>query len=155
MANQLLLLEDVDNLGRSGDLVTVRPGFARNFLLPLKKAVIANTSTLRMRARLQEERAKRAVEDKAAAEVLAEQINGKVFDIVVKVDPEGNLYGSVAAVDIVRLLEKEGIAIEKKHVVLLHAIKAVGTQTIQLRLKEGVPASFELNVVSDQQNPNA
>lgn len=67
-----------------------------------------------------------------------------------KIDPEGNLYGSVAAYDIVKLLEKEDIKIEKKNVALAQAIKTLGTHTIQLKLKEGVTASFTLQVVSDE-----
>ena len=74
MGNQLLLLEDVDDLGRSGDVVSVKPGFARNFLLPQKKAVVADKNTLRMQARLKEEREKRAAVDKKDSEILAFQV---------------------------------------------------------------------------------
>lgn len=149
MGNQLLLLEDVDNLGRSGDVVSVKPGFARNFLVPQKKAVVADKFTLRMQARLKEERAKRAEKDKKDAEFLAERIGAKVYEITVKVDPEGHMYGSVAVMDIVRLFEEEGIPMEKRNVVLAHAIKTLGDHTITLRLQEGVPASFTLRVKSD------
>lgn len=64
MANQFLLLQDVDDLGRSGDVVSAKPGYARNFLLPKKLAVIADATTLRMRARLQEMRAKKLLKIK-------------------------------------------------------------------------------------------
>ena len=149
MGNQLLLIEDVDDLGRSGDLVSVKPGFARNFLLPQKKAVVADKYTLRLQARLKEERAQRAVVDKEESEALSAKINGMVLDIEVKVDPEGHMYGSVAALDIVRLFEEQGISLEKRHVVLPQPIKELGSRSVALRLKEGVPASFTLNVVSD------
>src|SRR5579872_4257004 len=109
MQYQLLLVEDVDDLGRSGEIVKVKPGYARNFLLPRKFAVIADKGTLRMQARLQEERAKRAEVDKKEAEELALTINGKEVSILVKVDPEGHMYGSVSAHDIAHLFEKEGI----------------------------------------------
>src|SRR5574338_163192 len=99
MGNQLLLIEDVDDLGRSGDVVSVKPGFARNFLLPQKKAVVADKFTLRMQARLKEERAKRAEIDKKEAVVLAERIAPMELSIVVKVDPDGHMYGSVTALD--------------------------------------------------------
>ncbi len=150
MANQLLLLTDVDNLGRSGDLVKVKPGYARNFLLPQKLAVVADKSTLRMRSRLQEERAKRAIEDRADSEVLATKINGKHMQIGVKIDPEGNMYGSVSAVDIVKLFDKESISLEKRNVVLAHPIKTLGAHTISLKLKEDVSASFTLEVLSEE-----
>jgi large subunit ribosomal protein L9 len=149
MANQLLLLEDVDDLGRSGDVVKVKPGYARNYLLPMKKAVIADQRTLRMQAKLQEERAKKAVVDKKDAEELAIRIQGMVLTTVVKVDPEGHMYGSVSALDIIHLFEKEGIALEKRSIILPQAIKEVGVYNLSLRLKEGVMTSFTLKVVSD------
>jgi large subunit ribosomal protein L9 len=149
MGNQLLLIEDVDDLGRSGDLVSVKPGYARNFLLPQKKAVVADKFTLRMQARLKEERAKRALIDKKDAEILAERIGVMELEITVKVDPEGHMYGSVSAIDIVKLFENEGIELEKRNVVLPHPIKEIGDHKVQLKLKEGVPAAFSLKVKSD------
>lgn len=153
MNYQLLLIEDVDDLGRSGQVVKVKPGYARNFLLPQKFAVIADKGTLRMQSRLQEERAKRAEVDKKEAEILAERIKGKELTILVKVDPDGHMYGSVAAGDITHLLEREGISIEKKHVILPQPIKQLGPVTINLRLKEGVPSSFKLIVESETPLP--
>jgi len=149
MGNQLLLIEDVDDLGRSGDVVSVKPGYARNYLLPKKKAVVADKHTLRMQAKLKEERAKRAVVDKKEAEELAERINGMLLSIEVKVDPEGHLYGSVGASDIIRLFDEQGISLERRNVILPHPIKELGVHPISLKLKESVPASFSLKVYSD------
>ena len=149
MQNQLLLLEDVAHLGRSGDLVTVKPGYARNFLIPQKKAVVADKFALRLQARLMEERKKQAELDRVEAENYASRIAALEFTIEVKVDPDGKLYGSVGTVDIVKLLEKEGITIEKSQVVLAHPIKVLGVYKIDLKLKEGVTASFSLQVNSD------
>ncbi len=150
MQNQLLLLEDVEELGRSGDLVAVKPGYARNFLIPQKKAVVADKFTLRLRARLMEERAKQAVVDKKDAEELAARYATLELSIEVKVDAEGRMYGSVAAVDVVKICAKEGINIERKNVVLPHPIREIGIHNIQLKLKEGVLASFKLNVYGDR-----
>ncbi|MBS0605198.1 MAG: 50S ribosomal protein L9 [Verrucomicrobia bacterium] len=149
MRNQLLLLEDVEDLGRSGDVVSVKPGYSRNFLVPQKKAVVADKFTLRMQAKLKEERAKRAELDRAEAEALSKKIDGMILSIEVKVDPDGHMYGSVAAADIVRLFEGEGIVIERRNVALVHPIKALGAHSIQLKLKEGVPAQITLHVVSE------
>lgn len=149
MGNQLLLIEDVDNVGRSGDVVKVKPGFARNFLIPQKMAVVADKRTLRMQAKLQEERAKRAAVDKEAAEKSAERIKDLVLSIEVKVDPEGHMYGSVTTSDIVTLLAKEGIALERRNVVLPNPIKDLGVKKITLRLKEGVLVEFTLQVVKE------
>lgn len=151
MQNQLLLLEDVDNLGRSGEVVTVKPGYARNFLIPQKKAVIADKFTLRLQARLKEEREKKAVIDKVEAEKVAQELSLIELNTEVKVDAEGRMYGSVTATDLVKICEKQGLSIEKKNIILVHPIKALGVYTIQLKLKEGVIASLRLNVMGDRE----
>jgi len=150
MQNQLLLLQDVENVGRSGDIVVVRPGYARNFLLPQKMAVVADKFTIRLQARLQEERAKQAAEDKNEAPVLAERIAPMELSMVVKVDPDGHMYGSVAATDIVKILADEQIVVDRKNIVLPQPIREIGLHRIQLRLKEGVPAQFVLKLESDR-----
>lgn len=143
---QLLLLEDVTNLGKKGDLASAKPGFVRNFLLPQKKAVIADKRTIRMQEKLQEERAKQAAKDKKESETLAARLKEMTFTIKVKNDTQGHLYGSVGPVEVVKVLADEGITIERKNVVLPKPIKMVGTHDVQLRLKEDVPASFKLTV---------
>ena len=153
MQNQLLLLQDVENVGRSGDIVVVRPGFARNFLLPQKMAVVADKFTIRLQSRLQEERAQQAIKDKSDALVLAERIAPMELSMVVKVDPDGHMYGSVAATDIVKLLANEQITIERKNVVLPQPLREIGFHRIQLKLKEGVPAQFLLKLESDRPLP--
>jgi large subunit ribosomal protein L9 len=148
MGNQLLLIEDVDDLGRSGDLVSVKPGYSRNFLLPKKKAVIADKNTLRLQAKLKEERAQLAEVDRKEAEEIASKIEGVVLSIEVKVDPDGHMYGSVSALDIARLLEQEGYKIERRNIVLVQPIKTLGVHPVTLKLKEGVPARVTLKVHS-------
>ena len=119
MATQLLLIEDVADLGRSGDVVKVKPGYARNYLLPKKLGVFADKNALRMQARLQEERLKKAAEDRAEAEVLAKAIDGATLTSIVKVDADGHMYGSVSQLDIVHLMEEQKqVVIEKKSVML-------------------------------------
>jgi large subunit ribosomal protein L9 len=155
MRNQLLLIQDVDDLGRSGDVVSVKPGYSRNFLLPQKKAVIADKYTLRLQAKLKEERAKRAEMDRKEAEEMAQKIEGMVLSIDVKVDPDGHMYGSVSTLDIARLFEAEGYTIERRNIVLAHPIKTLGVHPIQLKLKEGVPARITLKVHSGGVIPTA
>jgi len=150
MQNQLLLLSDVENVGRTGDVVKVRPGFARNFLLPQKKAVVADKYTLKLQAKLQQERAEQSKADTQQALVLAERFQSMQLSMVVKVDPDGHMYGSVAATDIVKLLEKEGIPLERKNIVLPQPIREIGIHQVQLKLKEGVPAVFTLDIQSDR-----
>ncbi len=149
MKNQLLLLEDLTNVGRKGDLVRVKPGFARNFLIPQKKALIADRSVIKIQARLKEERAKQSIEDKKDAENIRARLENLVVEHQVKCDPEGHMYGSVAAKQIVDLLAQEGVAIEKKMVSLEMSIKKIGVHTVPLKLKEGVLAQFSLKVEPD------
>lgn len=153
MANsKLLLIEDVESLGRSGDIVSVRPGYARNFLLPQGLALVADQSALRMQTRLQEERRKKAIQDKKEADELAVHIEGKTLTTIVKVDHEGHMYGSVSAADIAHLFqEQENIAIEKRAIVLKHALKETGVHNLSIKLKEGVAASFTLKIVPEEE----
>ncbi|MFA5250369.1 MAG: 50S ribosomal protein L9 [Parachlamydiales bacterium] len=147
---QLLLIEDVDDLGKSGEIVSVKAGYFRNFLLPQKKAVLASQHTLRMQQKLQEERAKKAVVDKAEAEALAKKIENITLSIHVKVDPEGKMYGSVSAQDIVQLFEKENLPVERRNLQLKHPLKETGVFEIRLRLKEGVETFFHLKVIPEE-----
>lgn len=146
MKQQLLLLEDVDGLGRSGDLVTAKPGFTRNFLLPQKKALLADKHTVKMQARLQEERAKKAAVDRKDAEGLAERLKEVVIKTEAKIDPDGKMYGSVTSLEIARMLQEKEFPIERRHVQLPHPIKNLGIHTVELRLNEGVPAFFRLEI---------
>lgn len=149
MKNQLLLVQDVDDLGRSGDVVVVKPGYARNFLIPQKKAVFASKGTVRMQERLREERAKQAVIDQKESEEMAARIEGMVLKTFVKVDQEGHMYGSVTASDILALLKEEGILLERRNIVLPAPIKELGKREIQLKLKEGIPAKITLKVLAE------
>ncbi|MBS0616174.1 MAG: 50S ribosomal protein L9 [Verrucomicrobia bacterium] len=150
MRQQYLLLEDVEDVGRSGEIINAKPGFARNYLIPQQKAVPATAHALRMQARLQEERSKKAAVDKKDAEELAKKLEGMTLEIAVKVDPEGHMYGSVGPVEIVHLFEKEGVKLDKKNVVIPSKhIKELGVHQLTLKLKEGVACGYTLNIVSD------
>lgn len=151
MANKLLLLKDVDGLGRQGDIVTARPGYVRNFLLPQGLAIIANDNALRMQARLQEERQKLAQVDKQKSEELAEQIQALTLTKIVKIDQEGHMYGSVSALDIVHLLlDQASVTLEKRNLVLPQPIKEIGVFTINVKLKEGVLSTLVLKIVPEE-----
>lgn len=150
MATKLLLIEDVEDLGRSGDIVNVRPGFARNYLLPRGFGVVANKAALRMQARLQEQRRLQAIEDRKEAEKQAEGLNQITVTTIVKVDHEGHMYGSVSAQDIVHLLQEQaGIAVEKRALQLKHALKELGVHVVNVKLNEGVLSSFNVKILSE------
>ena len=144
---QLLLLEDVVNLGRKGELASAKPGFVRNYLLPQKKAVIADKRTIRMQEQLQVERAAQSAKDKKDSQALAARLKEKTLTTKVKNDSQGHLYGSVASSDIVKILEEqESVTIERKNVILPKPFKTVGNFDVHLRLKEDVAATFKLKI---------
>ncbi|MDJ0651586.1 MAG: 50S ribosomal protein L9 [Simkaniaceae bacterium] len=144
---KLLLLEDVTNLGKKGELASAKPGFIRNFLLPQKKAVIADKRTIRTQEQLRKERKMQAAQDKKDAQALATRLKDKTLTIKAKNDSQGHLYGSVASVDIVELLnEQENLTIERKNVILPKPIKMIGVYDVELKLKENVSATFTLRV---------
>ena len=153
MAVKLLLLEDVDDLGRSGDVVNVKPGFARNFLLPKQLAVLAHKGALRMQEKLREERQKKAVADKSEAEGTAATLAQITLSITVKVDQEGHMYGSVAVGEILKALhDQHQIVLEKRSIQLKHPIKATGVHQVPIKLKESVMASITLKVIPEHAN---
>lgn len=151
MPSILLLIEDVEDLGRSGDVVKVKSGYARNYLLPRGFAITADKNALRMQERLKEERKKKAIQDKNAAEELAKVIETLTITVLVKVDQDGHMYGSVSALDIARLIEEQHrFEVDKRAVHLKHPIKVTGMHKVELKLKEGVLTSVSLNVVPEE-----
>lgn len=150
MATKLLLIEDVEDLGRSGDIVSVREGYARNFLVPRGFAVKADNNAIRRQAALQEARRQKAAVDKADAESLAKLLEAITLEAEVKVDPEGHMYGSVSVQDIAQLLiEQHKLDIEKRYIQLKHPVKEIGIHRIEFKLKEGVPAHCMLKVTAE------
>jgi large subunit ribosomal protein L9 len=150
MAVKLLLIEDVEDLGRSGDVVSVKPGFARNFLMPNRYAVMADKNALRMQDKLQEERRKKAVADKQEAAKTAERFVDLEISTIVKVDHDGHMYGSVSALDIVHMLQSQAnVTVEKRAIQLKHPYKETGLFTISVKLKEGVQAEFKLKIAPE------
>ncbi|MCD2177626.1 50S ribosomal protein L9 [Rhizobium sp. C1] len=142
----VILLERITKLGQMGETVKVRDGYARNYLLPLGKALRANAAN---KARFEAERATleaRNLERKSEAQKVAEQIDGKSFIVVRSAGETGQMYGSVAARDIVEILGNEGFTIARNQVELNNPIKAIGLHKVELHLHAEVTASIELNV---------
>lgn len=156
MANtKLLLIEDVMDLGRKGDIVSVRPGYARNFLFPHGFAVLADARALKMQQRLQEERNAKAIQDKQESEKIAESMVGVTVERTVKVDHEGNMYGSVSAADIAKMIhEQAGLTIDKHHIALKHPYKEVGVFECPIKLNEGVMSSVTVKIVPEEHHPH-
>ena len=145
---EIVLLERVENLGDMGDVVTVKPGFARNFLLPQEKALRATKANM---ARFEAEREyleRRNAETRARAESDAEYMNGKTFVIIRKAGDTGQLYGSVSARDIVG--EMEGTDIKGSMIKLEKPIKSLGLHEVAVKLHPEVSATITVNVARSE-----
>ena len=143
---QVILLERVNKLGQMGETVKVRDGYARNYLLPLGKALRANEAN---KKRFETERATleaRNLERKSEAQKIADKLEGKTFVMVRSAGETGQLYGSVAARDIVEALEAEGFNIGRNQVDLNTPIKSIGLHKVTLHLHSEVAIEIELNV---------
>lgn len=147
---QVILRQDVRHLGYIGDVVTVKPGYARNFLFPRGLAVHANARQLN---RLEHE--KRIIEAKlqktrADAERLAERFRG--FGLVVKkAAGEGDkLFGSVTSMDVEALLNDKGFSVERRQIVMAENLKTLGSHKIQLRLHRDVVIDLNVEVIRDE-----
>ncbi len=151
MATKLLLLEDVEVVGRKGDVVQVKDGYAYNFLIPQGYGMVATEAALRRQAKLQEERKRQAAQDLKDAEAVAAKIAGQTLTFTVKVDSEGHMYGSVTQLEIATALGALiAVEIEKKIIVLKHPIKATGVYEVPLKLKEGVASQVIVKVVAEE-----
>lgn len=142
----VILLERVAKLGQMGDVVKVRDGFARNFLLPQGKALRANEAN---KARFENDRAQleaRNLERRGEAQQVADKLDGKSFVVVRAAGETGQLYGSVAARDIVAILEEEGFSIGRSQVELRTPIKSIGMHDVIISLHAEVEVKVELNV---------
>lgn len=152
MKQQILLLQDVESLGKKGEIVSAKPGYIRNFLLPQSLGVMATANMLRKQERLRAERAKQAIIDKKESEELKAQIEAVKLETKVKVDPEGHMYGSVSAADIAQLFQGLGLSVERRSVLVNKPIKETGVHKITLRLKEGVTAECQLMIIPEGVN---
>jgi large subunit ribosomal protein L9 len=143
---EVILLERVEKLGQIGDVVTVKNGFARNFLLPNKKALRANESNRKLfetnRSKIEADNASRRTD----AEASAKGVDGKTVQLIRQASNTGQLYGSVSARDIVEALDTDGAKVTKSQVVLDRPIKAIGMHEVRVVLHPEVTASIKVNV---------
>lgn len=146
----VILLERVNNLGDLGDEVSVKPGFARNYLIPNAKAVQANNANREVFEQRRSELEAKANEILAAAKARAEKIEGHILTIMVKSGEEGRLYGSVGTQDIADALVADGHEVERSEVRLPDgAIRALGEYEIAVQLHSDVTAGIKVAVVEE------
>jgi len=144
---QVVLKQDVDKLGNAGELVRVKPGFARNYLLPRGLAAVATGENVRQIEH--ERRTALAISEKQRkfAEGAAAQLEGMSIDIPMQVGEGDKLYGSVTARDVAHALSSRGIEVDRKKLQLPDTIKTVGEHEITMKLGHGVTATFKVVVI--------
>jgi large subunit ribosomal protein L9 len=149
MSTEVILMEDVDGLGLTGDLVKVADGYARNYLLPRNIAApVTEATRRRVEKRRAAAEAKRA-ERRAAADALSARITALKLLIPAKTGAEGRMFGSVTAADIAVALKREGIEVDKQKIVLPAPIKELGEATVTVRLTSEIHPKLTVSVVSE------
>lgn len=152
MATKVILTETIDTIGIIGTEATVKDGYARNYLLPRGKAILATPQNKKM---LEQQKARlelQIIKEQEAAQEMAKKIEGVVCTLTAKVSHEGRLYGSIAINDIVESLKAQGVSVEKRMVLLADPIKEVGSYKIPIRLYKDVEPEIVVEVAGTDKN---
>ena len=145
---QVILQQDVDKLGKSGELVRVRPGFARNFLLPRQLAVPATSQAVK---RIEHEKAvalAKAEKSKKEAREIAAKVDALTIKLSLKAGEDGKLFGSVGTKDLEHAIAAQGLKIDRKTIKLAEPIKQLGSYEIPVKLVSDVGATLKVEVVA-------
>jgi len=147
---KVVLLQDVEKLGQAGDIVDVKMGYGRNYLLPGGLALEGTKENIANAEKAKEERAAQLEAEKAAAEELAAQINDITLNISKKASPEGTLFGSVTNKEVAQALkDQKGIAIDKRKINLQDPIRNIGSFTIPVKVYAGVEGQLTVKVEAE------
>jgi large subunit ribosomal protein L9 len=146
---EVILREDVQSLGKAGQLVKVKPGYARNFLLPRGLAFEATAGNKKRIEAEAKARATKANAEKAVSEQLAARLGSITLALRGKAGEEGKLFGSITAQDIADALAAEGFSVDKRKLELEHPIKTVGFHSVTVRLQPDVHAEVRINIVPE------
>ena len=146
---EIILKEDVVNLGYKNDIITVKSGYGRNYLIPTGKAIIASPSAKKMLAEDLKQRAHKLEKIKNDAEALAAKLEGVSLTIATKVSSTGSIFGSVGNIQIAEALAKLGFDIDRKQIVVKDTIKEVGQYQATVRLHKEVSVEIPFEVVAE------
>lgn len=144
---EIILKETIDTLGEEGDIVKVKPGYARNYLLPNKKAVLANKSNLSVLGQEKSSIEARKVRQRQEAEDLAKKIAGSTVVIEQRVGEKDKLYGSVTATDIATKFSALGLSVDKKSIQLTEPIRTVGEFTVPVKVGYQISADVKVQII--------
>lgn len=145
---QVILREDVETLGDAGDLVTVKAGYARNYLLPQGKAILATRSSVRELEHHRRIVAEKVSRERKELERVRDRIQSLALEVTAQAGEEGKLFGSVTAPQIAGLLAEKGVEVDRRKILLPEPIKEVGEHVVPVRLHREVVAELKLRVVA-------
>ena len=147
---EIILIQDVDRLGSKDDLLKVKDGFARNFLIPQKKAIIATSTAKKVLAENIKQRAHKEAKFKNEALAIAEKLANKKITIGAKTSTLGKIFGSVNTIQIAEAINKKGFEIDRKQIMLPEDhIKEIGTYSAKIKLHKEVIIEIEFEVVAE------
>jgi len=144
---EVILIQDVANLGYKNDIVKVKDGYGRNYLIPNKMAIIANDSNRKQLAENLKQQAKKMAQMLADAQALAEKLAAMTITVAVKANEDGKIFGTVTTAQIAEALEAQGLDVDKK-IITVDAVKELGEHVAYARLHREVKAEIKLNVVA-------
>ena len=147
----IILKEDVTNLGYKGDIIDVKPGYARNYLIPTGKAIIASAGAKKMLAEELKQRAHKLAKVKGDADALAQSIEGVSLSIATKVSGTGTIFGSVTNIQIAEELAKLGHEIDRKLITVKDSVKEIGNYTAVVKLHKEVSVEIPFEVVAEEE----
>lgn len=146
---EILLIQPVESLGMEGDQVSVRAGFARNYLIPRQLAVAVNRANVRRIAALKVRRQVRETQDMEAAEAVAAKLKSVQIVFAVKTGEAGKMFGAITTQDLIQRFEQEGVTLDKKRVSLLHPVKTLGQHSVKIKLHADLSLDLDFEVVSE------
>lgn len=147
---KVILQSDVESLGKAGQIVNVKDGFARNYLIPRKLAVVADEKNVRVFEHLKRQTEDRIRKIKKQAESLKEKIESLTLTIPCKVGEEGKLFGSVTNIQIAEALKAHGIEVDRKKIILDKPIKLLGDYEAEIKLEGDVSAKIRFTLVKEE-----
>ena len=146
---EVILLQDIDTLGYKNDIVKVRDGYGRNYLIPKKYAIIASESNRKQLAENLRQQARKIAQALADAQALAAQLEKQTLTFALKANEDGKLFGTVTAQMVADELEKQGISVDRR-IITVEPIKQVGEGEAMLRLHREVKATVKLQIVKEE-----
>ncbi|MBI2426744.1 MAG: 50S ribosomal protein L9 [Candidatus Kerfeldbacteria bacterium] len=147
---KVILLQDIETLGIRGDVKTVKPGYARNYLLPRGMAMLAHTGNMKVANHMEAARTRREQKKKDEIQKMLEGAKDVVLEFKARASEDGKLFGSITAKDIVAQLEKVGYhGVEEKWVELPEHVKRIGEHTVTVSMGQGATVPLRVNVVRE------